>query len=191
MGRVSDRYDSVELPYIDSKVASALCIGGACTYVLNENIVLQQLVLQCLVPGINEQFGPQVVLVLGTALLWCIFNESISHIVPVFIQDRVHAVIATPEGFRSPVERRLVVATGDNDNVSLSQVSTEKATVKLETCSLNSDSSEQSPDYFEAYCKTHCWCDNSSRGIANGEQPSWRPKGYTQCQPKNIVSGVG
>jgi hypothetical protein len=29
--RVSDRYDSVQLPYVDTKVAASLCIGGACT----------------------------------------------------------------------------------------------------------------------------------------------------------------
>ena len=32
--RVSDAYDDVELPYPDAKVASKLCIGGPCFYLL-------------------------------------------------------------------------------------------------------------------------------------------------------------
>jgi hypothetical protein len=30
---VSDRYDSVQLTYVDTKVAPALCIGGPCIYI--------------------------------------------------------------------------------------------------------------------------------------------------------------
>ena len=39
-GRVSDRYDEVELPYPDCKAAEALCIGGACYYVMTTPLIL-------------------------------------------------------------------------------------------------------------------------------------------------------
>jgi hypothetical protein len=125
-GRVSDRYDSVQLPYIDTKVASALCIGGACTYVLNEAVVSPQHVLHCVIPAINENYATQVALVLGmAALLWCICSPLLAHLVPIYIKDRVNASIELPEGV-NPVERCFVVVTGDNDNMSLTQVSPEE-----------------------------------------------------------------
>jgi hypothetical protein len=117
---------------VDTKVAAALCIGGACTYMLDENAVLPQAVVNLVVPEINNQFGSQVALVLGTALLWCVFNSSLSHLVPIFIQDRVNASIELPEGV-NPVERRLLVVTGDNENISLTQVSQEEVTTRMET----------------------------------------------------------
>jgi hypothetical protein len=74
---------------------------------------------------INEQFGPQVALVLGNALLCTCFTASVSHLVPLFIKDRVLSAYATagPKEEPNPVSRRLVVVTGDNENVSLTQVS--------------------------------------------------------------------
>jgi hypothetical protein len=85
---VSDRYDSVQLPYVDTKVAACLCIGGACTYVLSKAIP-EQFVYHHVVPEIYAQYGPPVTLVLGNALLWACFNASVSHLVPLFIKDRV------------------------------------------------------------------------------------------------------
>jgi hypothetical protein len=117
---------------VDTKVASAHCISGACTYVLNENVP-SEFVLLHVVPDINKQFRGHVALVLGRALLWCCFTPSLAHLVPLFIQDRViqayhhHPTQHLPEGV-NPVDRRLVVITGDNENVSLTQVSPEEAT---------------------------------------------------------------
>jgi hypothetical protein len=87
-GRVSDRYDSVKLPYGDTKVASALCIGGPCIYILSEAIP-ETFVYQCVVPEIFDQYGSQVALCCGNVLLWACFNASVSHLVPLFIKDRV------------------------------------------------------------------------------------------------------
>jgi hypothetical protein len=133
-GHVSDRYDSVQLPYVDTKVASVLCIGGACTYVLNENMP-SEFDLQHVVPEINvsDQFDSHVALVLGTALLWGCFTATVTHLVPLFIKDRVTAAYSILpsrlEDGVNPVEQQLVVVTGDNENVSLTPVSREEATM--------------------------------------------------------------
>jgi hypothetical protein len=132
--RVSDRYDRVQLPYVNTKAASALCIGGACTYVLNENVVPSQFVLEHVVPEINgrDQFDSNVALVLGTALLWACFTASVSHFVPLSIKDRVMSAYGVlPSQLQdgvNPVERQLVIVSGDNENVSLTPVSREEAT---------------------------------------------------------------
>jgi hypothetical protein len=133
-GRVSDQYNSVQLPFVDTKVASVLCIGGACTYVLKENAVPPEFVLQEVVPEINksDQFDSNVSLVLGTALLWACFNSSVSHLVPLLIKDRVMSAYgALPSPLQdgvNPVEWRLIIVSGDNKNVSLTPVSREEAT---------------------------------------------------------------
>jgi Transcriptional activator of glycolytic enzymes len=130
---VSDRYDSVQLAYVDTKVASALCIGGACTYILSE-VIPEHFIYTHVVPEINEQYGQNVALVLGNAVLWACFNISVSHLVPLFIKDRVLLAysMAGLEEEPNPVARRLVVVTGDNETVSLTQVSREEATARQE-----------------------------------------------------------
>jgi hypothetical protein len=96
---------------VDTKVASVLGIGGACTYVLNENAVPPEFALQEVVPEINksDQFDLNVSLVLGTALLWACFNSSVSHLVPLLIKDRVMSAYgALPSRLQdsvNPVER--------------------------------------------------------------------------------------
>jgi hypothetical protein len=122
--RVSDRYDSVDLPYVDSKVAVSLCIGGACTYNLSK-AVAPQFFLQYIAPEINTQYGLQVALVLGAALMWwgC-FDASVSHLVPLFIKDRVvsaYPQAELPEG-NDLVQRCLVIVIGDNETVLLTQL---------------------------------------------------------------------
>jgi Transcriptional activator of glycolytic enzymes len=131
--RVSDRYDSVQLPFVDTKVAASLCIGGACTYTLSEAIP-EHFVYHQVVPEIFDQYGPNVALVLGNPVLWACFTASVSHLVPLFIKDRVLGAYASAglEEEPNPVERRLVVVTGDSENVSLTKVSREEASARQE-----------------------------------------------------------
>jgi hypothetical protein len=126
-GRVSDQYDSVKLPYVDTKVAVSLCTGGTCSYNLSEAIP-HQFILEHVAPEINNQYGSQVALVLGAPLMWVCFDASVSHLVPLFIKDRVlsaYAQVGLPEGY-DLVQRRLVIVTGDNENVSLTQLTREE-----------------------------------------------------------------
>jgi hypothetical protein len=129
--RVSDRYDSIDLPYVDTKVASVLCIVGPYIYILNEAIP-ETFVYHHVVPEIYEQYGSNVALVLGNVLLFTCFTASVSHLVPLFIKDRVLSAYAMAglQEEPNPVARRLVVATGDNENVSLPQESREEVTAR-------------------------------------------------------------
>jgi hypothetical protein len=99
------------LPYVDTKVAASLCIRGPCIYILSEAIP-ESLVYYHVVPEIYEQFGPQVALVLGNALLFTCFTASVSHLVPLFIKDRVLLAYAAAglEEEPNPVSRRLVLS---------------------------------------------------------------------------------
>jgi hypothetical protein len=95
----------------------------------------EQFVYTQVVPEIYAQYGPGVALVLGNALLWACFNASVSHLVPLFIKDRVLSAYHAADGLEeetNPVQRRLIIVTGDNENVSLTQVSREEATARQE-----------------------------------------------------------
>jgi hypothetical protein len=112
---------------VDTKIVASLCIGAACTYNLSE-AVAPQFILQHVAPEINTQCGSQVALVLGAALMWGCFDASVSHLVPLFIKDRVvsaYAQAGLPEGY-DLVQRCLVIVTGDNETVSLTQLSREE-----------------------------------------------------------------
>ena len=38
-GRVADKYDDVELPFVDAKVAASLCMGGPCKYIVTDKYI--------------------------------------------------------------------------------------------------------------------------------------------------------
>ncbi len=86
-GRVSDRYDNVELPYLDCNVAEKLCMGGPCYYFIYTAIcsatVLSTFILTKVVPNICKRLPDSTSIVLGMAVLWLVFssvsNNFLSH----------------------------------------------------------------------------------------------------------------
>ena len=58
---------TVELPWVDMKVANMLCVGGACKYNLNEDTGINNaFIFQYILPGVLSQLPIDVCLVLGT-----------------------------------------------------------------------------------------------------------------------------
>jgi hypothetical protein len=114
-------------------VAASLCIGGACTYTLSK-VIPAQFIYHQVVPEIYEQYGSTVALVLGNPVLWACFTASVSHLVPLCIKDRILGAYAVAGLEEEPnqVEQRIVVVTGDSENVSLTKVSREEATARQE-----------------------------------------------------------
>ena len=90
--RQQDDYANVTIPYVDAKVAAALCKGGVCAYVhANGSGISNDWVLDYVVPHMKEKCHRQVCIVLGRALLWRIFDPSGVHIIPQNIRVRVMA----------------------------------------------------------------------------------------------------
>jgi len=88
--RQQDKYANVDLPWPDGKVAGLLCIGGPIKYCVNPNCgVTKEWILQHVVPNITNYFPSTVAEVLGTAVLWAIFDEGASENIPVAIVQRV------------------------------------------------------------------------------------------------------
>jgi len=75
--RVSDRYDDVELPYVDGKVAGRLCMGGPCMYALKAGSGISDAFLfEHVVPGICSRLPNEVARVLALPLLFAIFSQG-------------------------------------------------------------------------------------------------------------------
>ena len=111
-----DTYIDVELPYPDAKVAAALCIGGACKYVIKEsNGVSDSWLLQYVVPNICTEYARDVALVLAPPLLWAVFEPTLQGYLPQSLMRRIKAAyeIICPLqqniDNNNPVERRLIV----------------------------------------------------------------------------------
>ena len=75
--QVGDRYNNVELPWPDLKVTQMLCIGGPCKYVVkSESGVNDAFILEFVAPNIWKQFDNNVTLILGTVLLYMIYQDE-------------------------------------------------------------------------------------------------------------------
>ena len=104
--RQQDEYADTTIPYVDAKVAGALCKGGLVAYVLMDaSGITNQWVLDYVAPGMRSatfcadpQSAPneftavipeQVCIILGRALLWKVFHPSGEHGVAPEIKARI------------------------------------------------------------------------------------------------------
>lgn len=101
------------IPYIDGKVAAALCKGGAITSVVKEGSgVTDNWIRTHAMPRTAEVYPRQVATVLGKALLWKVFKVSVSdnrdsHSIPPLMYKRVISTL-------SNLDIRSNLADGDN-----------------------------------------------------------------------------
>ena len=86
-----ETYADVQIAFVDAKVASAKCKGGAITYAIDDltgisdDWVLEHVVPCMVAHGINHQ----VCKVLGRAVLFRIFDSSGEHAIPYPIRECV------------------------------------------------------------------------------------------------------
>lgn len=107
--RVSDRYTSISLPFIDAIVASSLCVGGPCKYEAKEgsNVNDHWLTTE-FAPHIAAKMGTAIGIVLGKALLWCLMDPTMSLTIPVELRNRLMERYNTIQALAenaNPIER--------------------------------------------------------------------------------------
>ena len=124
--RQQDTYADTILPWPDAKVAAALCKGGAIHYQLrSESGISEDWILTHVVPGIFSKYPRSLSLVLGRALLWTVFDENRTLIVPVSISSRVRNAYrdlgsrcTIPPG-ENPVQKVPLIVTGSDAEVHI------------------------------------------------------------------------
>ena len=87
--RTSDVYDDIELPWVDTKVAAALCIGGPCKYKVVDEHVTDAFILQHCVPHMRQGISEKSCIIFGTALLYAAFSDLTESSVPPDITARI------------------------------------------------------------------------------------------------------
>ena len=130
--RVSDRYDDVELPYPDAKVAEKLCIGGPCYYLIDNTLcadscVLTTFILSRVVPNVRRRLPDSTAVVLGKAVLWLVFSglaNSFAFTDEYCNQvkaDLVETGIIIADG-QNPILRMPVLVSGDQGAVYIDEL---------------------------------------------------------------------
>ena len=124
--RTSDAYDDPELPYPDAKVAALLCVGGPCSYRIKEgSAVTDNWILEYVVPRIAASYGQTLAKVLGKALLWAIFSEKSGWVAGTIVnrvKGAYNNLAGEGAGEENPIEKRLLVVTGDDATLYISEV---------------------------------------------------------------------
>ena len=126
--RVADRYDDVELPYVDAKVAALLCVGGPCKYKVREDAgITNQWILQNVMPHGRTKTGDETAIVLGRALLWLAFSTVGEENMPHHLYQRIHDAYRAvnndlPDGITNPVDKLPVVVTGSDGEVYIDEI---------------------------------------------------------------------
>lgn len=121
--KIIRRYMSNDLPYADAKVASTLCIGGACMYSLNDqsgitDVWLYEHVVPCIFQRSKVQGRESVAQVLALPLLWASLDDAMEPFMPLSIRNRVRAAYESirvlPEEQNPVTKIPLLVASNHN-----------------------------------------------------------------------------
>ena len=114
---------------MDAKVTNVLCIGGACIYQVHERSgINNSFILYYVVPGISRRLSKDMSIILGTALLWCIYSEhgdsvpdSIRHSVQLMYNNYKNSDFEET----NPVKRVPIVITGSKGHVYMDEIHVE------------------------------------------------------------------
>jgi hypothetical protein len=107
-------------------VAAALCIGGACKYVLKESCgVTDDWLLETVAPNILLQFPREVALTLARPLLWAVFEPHLQGYLPDTLTERVrlaYAFVRRLPAAANPVEKIPIIITGAEGEVYIDEI---------------------------------------------------------------------
>lgn len=107
--RVSDRYTSITLPFIDANVASTLCVGGPAKYEPKaDSGITDHWLVSDFVPHIAAKLGNRVAILLGKALLWCLKEPLMMFSMPDCLRARLdvtYVMIQRLEDEVNPIDR--------------------------------------------------------------------------------------
>jgi hypothetical protein len=124
--RQQDSYADTMLPYPDAKVAAALCKGGPIHYSVKPNSgISEDWIIQYVDPQIASRYCRPLALVLGRALLWRVFDDNESHVVPPHICHRVKSAYrdigdrCQLVAGENPVEKVPLIVTGSDAEVHI------------------------------------------------------------------------
>ena len=126
--RMVDTYIDIDLPYPDAKVASVLAIGGPVKYELRDGCGLtDQWILDNTGAHIGKVFPEGIAIVLGKALLWGVYDDTITSILDSTmvatvrneVERRTNSVLNVGV---NPVQKVALLISGNNDALVITEL---------------------------------------------------------------------
>ncbi len=123
------RYIDTKQPFIDAKVAAALCIGGAVKYKLVEGgNINNEWLLQHVVPNLLTIYPTNksnVAIILALPLLWACLDPEASSLLPISLQERVKSAYSRVQLLpdkTNPVTKVPIVVYRDIENLEINEL---------------------------------------------------------------------
>ena len=136
--RIVDTYIDCLIPFPDAKVASTLCIGGPIKYSVSKDVSIDEnLILQCVGTKILSFFPRQVSLVLGTALIWAVYDDEVSELVESVKVERIKRIILN-------ANENMEVGTNSIKKIPLVVTGSDIHLV-IDKCGIDDGNSEENP----------------------------------------------
>lgn len=122
--RTSDRYDDVQLDFVDAKVAAVLAKGGVCRYHVVDPACTDDWIVSVVTPNISGVYGQQLAKLLGRSLLWLAFSEHKEMLPPPMLQQitSAYSQVRTIADGQNPVAKKLQIVTGHDAQVFIDDV---------------------------------------------------------------------
>jgi hypothetical protein len=127
--RMVNRYIDTETPYVDAKVAAALCLGGPIIYKLEEGSgITDDWLLENVVPKLLNLYPAsqnRVAKILALSLLWACLDPNALNMVPVTVRERItkaYITIKQLSGSTNPVKRVPVSVYRAADNLVIQEI---------------------------------------------------------------------
>ena len=121
-----DTYIDCVIPYPDPKVAATFIIGCPVKYATKTGYnITDKCILNHVYPHIASLLPRQILLVLGCALLWAIYDEEASQQIEDWIKNRAKSAFNITDGC-NPIAMILLFVSGNDGNLASNEIDTDK-----------------------------------------------------------------
>jgi hypothetical protein len=125
--RMVDTYIDTSLLYPDVKVTEVLCVGGAIKYTLRRGSgISEQWILDHVSVNIQRHTPRQVAVVLGTALLWAIYDDELGTIInaefSASVKSAARQLNSNLPAYMNPVRKIPIMVRGDGGSMTITEV---------------------------------------------------------------------
>ena len=123
--RMVDTYIDFVIPYPDAKAAATLSRGGQVKYTTKTGYnITDNFIFNHVCPYIASLQPRQILLVLGRALLWAIYEEA-SQLIEDWIKNKAKLVLNIMDG-GNPIAKIPLFISGNEGNLEINEIGTDE-----------------------------------------------------------------
>ena len=122
---VLDGHNNVQLQNINAKVASTLCLGGACSHIVLDPVCAKEWIVPHVVPNLKNVFGHQVAVLFRRATLWLTFLPHKDPMPQNMLEQTMTVHQPTILNLLNPIKKQLVVVAGHDATAHMDNIQNE------------------------------------------------------------------